>query len=165
MSDWNTLATFADDTIIRVDVFDDIRDNLDSLRDPLIATQNLPGSAFDSWTFSSTSTWTDLDSTYYRLDFESYGNDLNITANIRFSHSAASGEGDFAFTLDGTLLGGTAGIGGFLDLSDVQETYQLHYITAASAGEHTIVLQCKNVTAGNTEVWKNACLNISVVEL
>lgn len=164
MGDWNTLATFVTDDIVRVDVFDDIKDNLEGLKDPLYADQNLPGSAFDAWT-SASSLWTNIDADYYHLDFESYGNDLMIVANIRFSHSAALGEGDFGFTLDGTFLGGTSGLGGFLDLSNGQITCQVHYISTASAGAHTIAVQVKNVTAGNTEMWKNSCLQVWVTEL
>lgn len=161
---WHTLPTFATDDIVRVDTFQDIKENMEYLKDPMSVSQNLPGDGTLAYTATGTGSFVDVDATYYQLAFESYGNDVLIVANMRYSHSAASGEAAFTFEVDGVQLGGTNGLGSRLDIPNVQETLQLVYIKSLTEGAHTASLMVKNITVGTAEVWKDSCLNFWVFE-
>lgn len=164
MSEWITLPILSSG-IVPVGYFQDLLTDLDTIANPLYAEQNLPGPSTGSWTFSSTSAFADIDSTYYKCEFESYGNPLLVQATIRYSHSAANGGARFAFTLDGTFIGNTLGLAQKHDFADLQETLCVEDILTAAAGVHTLAVQVENGTVGNTEIWKEACMDVWVWEL
>ena len=164
MGPWITLPVLSNGPL-PVTYFQDLLEDLRSLAEPMYAEQYLPGTPISSWTFSSTSAFTNLDSVYYRLEFESYGNDLLAQAMIRYSHSASNGGARFAFALDGAFIGNTFGLAQKQDQADVQEVLCMEDIIPASAGTHVLTVQIVNGTVGNAEIWKEPCMNFWVWEL
>ena len=166
MVDWITIPDFVDDKVQRAKTFQNILINMNLIKNPMLVTTPGPAIAGGAWTFSSTGSWADIDTSYYNASFTSQGNPLLAIAILRFSHSAVNGVGAFRFNLDGTARGNSKGQFGCADIANIQETFCFaDVLESVSAGDHSLKLQVINVKVGNTEVWKDyACLALKVFE-
>lgn len=164
MGEWITLPILSSG-IVPVTYFQDMLEDITSLANPMYAEQNLPGPSTATWLYTSTTVWADIDSTYYHLEFESYGNPLLVQAMVRYSHSVATGNGVFAFALDGVRVGNTLGVGAKSYHSGLVEVVCIEDILTAAAGTHELTLQVKNATVGTISIWKDACMPIQAWEL
>ena len=164
--DWISVPNFADGQIVRAKTFQDIAKNLDLLKNPLLVEKAGPAALTTAWTFSVVGSWVDIDADYYQISFASQGNPLLALAFIRFSHSAANGAGVLRYNLDGVGRGGTNGQFTGRDSINVPETFCFaDIISPVTAGNHTLKIEVKNLTVGNTEIWKDyACLAMRVFE-
>ncbi len=166
MVDWVTIPDFVDGKVQRANTFQNIATNLNLVKNPMLVATPGPANAGGAWTFSSTASWADIDTSYYNISFSSGGNAILAIAFLRYSHSAANGVGAFRFMLDGVARGNTRGQFGCSDIANIQETWCFADILEnVAAGDHILKLQVENQTVGNTEVWKDyACLALRTFE-
>jgi len=163
---WNDIADFTNNQVVRVNIFQQLWQNLYHTKDPMHARVQLPGDNNDIWTYATTNTWADIDSTNYAITFETGGNDFLAIASVRHSHSAAGGFGYTTFMLDGVRYGNTFGLTYIQDIYTNEETIQMAYIFQnIAAGNHTLKVQWYNENTGNLEAGKNQCLSLWVAEL
>src|SRR5688572_7726062 len=102
---WITIPAFANGDVVRASVFQDLYQNLETLKNPNVASQQMPGPPLADWNTTTTGAFLDIDATYWQLAFESYGGDVFISADFITDHSAASGTSFWRFVLDGVALG------------------------------------------------------------
>lgn len=157
-TEWITVDPFVDGALVRVNKIQAMWENLQSLANANLAEQQ--GPAYDGTAIQITggpsSTFQDMDSTYYRQTFDSYGGDLLITVDLTAIYTVASITTGIAyrFMLDGVALGNNSGLGQWT-ANTVQETFQLIYIAKnIAAGSHTCVLQWFNEGSGNAGNYK-----------
>jgi hypothetical protein len=164
MGEWITIPAFADDTIVRATVFQDIWANLYSLKDGEFDIQQMPGESSDFWSITS-NTYVAVNANYYTLTFESFGGDLMIVANIETSNTGATGNPELTLLLDGVELGGSDGLH-FKGDGDIFEAVPLIFMaTGVAAGTHTIYVAGRDVGAETTKVFKKSCMNFHITEL
>lgn len=164
MASWITIPSFTTGQIVRAETFQDILNNLNVLKNPVSAVQEMPGPSLDAWSTTNTGSFEDIDATYWQITFESSGGDVFISADFITEHSAASGIMYFRFVLDGTGMGNTAGLAGNRD-NVAREVVNIHALVEdLSAGTHTLSAQYANQTAGTLEVEKEACMTFWTFE-
>jgi hypothetical protein len=169
MAEWITIPSVATDDVLPVDFWQDIRSNLYMLKDPMHASQSLPGPISASWDVTGGTPFADIDSTYYQLGFESSGNDILVVAGVQVEHSSLNGLTVFTLTLDGVAVGNTQGLllqRQWYGAGGTFETRQLVYIFEnVSAGSHHISVQRSNGSGGTSSVRKPPCMGIWITEL
>jgi hypothetical protein len=150
---WTTIPDFADGAIVRAETFQDLWDNLYFLKNPNYSETAQPG---DNTTWKTTSSaFSDIDSTYYRNEFESYGNDLLVAVPLEYRfQNLSNGATAFRLELDGSAIGNTNGLGRIMNYStQIDEVHYLyHVIENVNAGEHTLDVQYATITAGTAQI-------------
>lgn len=146
MGEWMTVPNFVDNDIVHVDVFQDIWQNLYTLKNPMYAETQIE-TVNGPWTTSS-SGFTDIDTTYFRIIFESYGNDIIAGLLIKHRGDVVNGSTQFRYELDGVTQGNARGQMVFqLYASAIDDTAQLLYVFAnVAAGVHTLDVQYARIT-------------------
>lgn len=162
-NEWQTMATFTTNEVIRAGRFQDIWLNLDSLKNPAYAEKYLPGPSRSTWTTTSTS-FAVIDGANFALDFESFGNPVLIGASIHCQHSVAAGRSSFDFRIDGTQIGESSGLFRHVSSAGPEETEQTLIIVDLAAGTHNVTVMYKTDVAGTLTVWKNTALKLFILE-
>lgn len=164
MGEWITIPAFADGTLIRATVFQDMWTNLYSLKDGEFDSQQIEGVATDFWSTTNTS-FVPVHADYYTLTFESFGGDLLIIANAESSNADASSATKLTVFIDGVNVGGTNGLHQ-KGPGDIFEAIQLLFIaTGIAAGTHVIYMAMSGGAAADAKVFKRPCMNFNVMEL
>jgi hypothetical protein len=168
MAEWLTMGSFYTNQVVRATDLQNIWYNIESLRNPEIAQQHMPGAAEDYFTSTSTAFLpVDSGGTYYSLKVQTYGGDLLLAATVRANHSLSLAQMNYQFAIDGDELGNTSGGMGFLlRLTSTPESNQIIYLAQGiSAGSHSVDLLVKNVTGtGEARTYKTPCLEMCVME-
>lgn len=166
MADWITVPPFTSGQIVRASTFQDVWENLSTLKDPLYVQQQLPGPDGAEWSTTDTVDFTDIDPDYYQLSFTSYGNDVLLVAFIR-ARFPATGRVTFGFSVDGIFKGNSSGIGEHHNTSGetLGETYCFTYVLEGlAAGSHTASVQVKNLVAGTATLYQYSNLKFWAME-
>ena len=167
MGEWRTVPAFTDQQVVRAESLQDMWTNLYNLKNREQSETLNPGGPSNAWLYDVT-VFADIDSSAYQIPLKTYGGDLLVLAEIRYSHEAASGFGVFAFALDGVRAGNSLGLAIGRDIENLQETRQMIYFWRnVVEGNHTLTVQWSDQAGASLslEVWKNACLGMTVVEL
>lgn len=156
---WYDIDPFVDNTIRRIDTWQQIWANIEHLQHPMYADNPMTAGG-STWSTTGTA-FTDIDTTRYRLEFETSGNDLMVTIPLKHHFTVvSSGATAFRLELDGTAYGNTLGLARIQNFdTQVEEVQHLMYIIEdLPAGDHTLDVQYGRVSSGTANVIEEACL-------
>lgn len=146
---WNDISPFVTDTIRRADTWQQIRENIDHLKNPMY-TENPMTNTGTAWS-TTIATFSDIDTTRYRLLFETSGNDIMVS--IPFEHdfnNVTNGVTAFRLELDGTAYGNSLGLARIQNFGDQidEVNHLIHIFENIPAGDHTLDVQWARVSSG-----------------
>jgi hypothetical protein len=151
MATWTTPKTWVEGYLVdEDDLNEQLRDNLDALKEP--PTDSYVCDEASDYTTTSTS-FVDVDATNLSLTITTTGGDVMVGFFGTVEHSAASSNAiRFDVDLDGSVIGGDAGLAGMnFSVSDQRLTVSFVYlVTGLSAGTHTFKLQWETASATAT---------------
>lgn len=150
---WTDTITWTSSLVTVAQFNEQIRDNMDALKDP--PTDYVDVNEGADYTTTSTS-FVDIDAAGnpdLSLTITTGGGDVFVSFHGTFSHNNAAGVVYLDFTVDGTLHGGDDGIimGRLHGVADRLLTLSfVRYVTGLAAGSHTFVLRWKISTGTGT---------------
>lgn len=166
LADWQDLASIATGDVINATRVQQWWLNQDYLANPTIASQFGPGPNDATDTFTTTGVWTDVDSVYFRVTFETGGNPCLIWVTAQTSHTVVStGELYLTLEIDGFRYGNTNGLAYFVNYANTFNGAQFAHVVSLSAGTHEAVVQIQNGTAGTASIWLDSPSGLTVMEL
>lgn len=162
MGAWVTIPAYANGDIVRASVFQDMWDNMDTLKNPMYQQNQLTDNS-NSWLTSST-TFADVDTTKLRHVFEkSYDGDILACVTIKYSHGAANGSTLVQFELDGVAYGNTGGLARFQEDSLTCSSQCIYMFEDVAAGSHTLDVQFATLT-GSAGIQEDTCNRFFIQE-